>query len=461
MLHLSCCLQALLYVSVLSLVNQRSGQPQPYPTARVLGGPLRTLQEEKDDFLARLMRFSHRDEDPTVPEQRQRTAGRREHADDAVACYSLEESLDISALQLSRKLGRRVSLGRCGPLSLLRPVLRFFGTAPDDILARATVTASLTPASCCCCSFRGQPVAVKLLTSPASHLEGGREVAVYVEMTGLQGVHVPRLRAHGYTLGGKAYFVATDFLEVNAWTLSGMTLTVGRCICSPNLVRARPAPFDRVCAPMQMAPQATAQATVHLADGSAHSIFRSQCELPWQPIDHGIRVIRCWSSQGQPWDWSSPAHRALSLRLLEALQRVHDVGIRHGDLHAGNILVTPGDAVFLLGFGECELDAHHWDLEAEQRIFQQLLSLRPQVRRPLVTVSLVLPQLCEHAFENTPCDRWGVCRLSMQRCLLRKAAAVSVPEQLALRGVASSPCMYLRRMHPRSRRHEAKSLSAI
>jgi len=31
----------------------------------------------------------------------------------------------------------------------------------------------------------------------------------------LQGVVVPRLKAHGYTLGGAAYFLATELLDVS------------------------------------------------------------------------------------------------------------------------------------------------------------------------------------------------------------------------------------------------------
>ena len=73
--------------------------------------------------------------------------------------------------------------------------------------------------------------------------------------------------------------------------------------------------------------------------------------------------------QGQHWDWRSPAHFKLGPRLLEALRRVHELGIRHGDLHPGNILVTPDDAVFVLDFDGCETSAPAWALDQEQRFF--------------------------------------------------------------------------------------------
>ena len=72
---------------------------------------------------------------------------------------------------------------------------------------------------------------------------------------------------------------------------------------------------------------------------------------------------------------------ALGPRLLEALQHVHDLRIRHGDLHEGNVLVTPEGSVFLLDFGNCELDAPDSALEDEQYYVSHLLSMKPRVRR--------------------------------------------------------------------------------
>jgi len=77
--------------------------------------------------------------------------------------------------------------------------------------------------------------------------------------------------------------------------------------------------------------------------------------------------------QGQRWDWRSPAHFQLGPRLLEALRRIHELGIRHGDLHPGNILVTPDDAVFVLDFDGCEMSAPAWALDQELRLIANLV----------------------------------------------------------------------------------------
>jgi serine/threonine protein kinase len=84
--------------------------------------------------------------------------------------------------------------------------------------------------------------------------------------------------------------------------------------------------------------------------------------------------------QGCTWDWNSPDHLGLAPQLLRVLQRVHDLGIRHGDLPSGNILVTPDAAVFLLDFESCSLAAPSEDLEEEQSEMAYMLSMRPHVR---------------------------------------------------------------------------------
>ena len=67
---------------------------------------------------------------------------------------------------------------------------------------------------------------------------------------------------------------------------------------------------------------------------------------------------------------------------------MQELGIRHGDMHEGTILVTAEDVVFLLDFGACDSDASDWALDAEQRELEWLSSLRQQVRYPPPSVLL-------------------------------------------------------------------------
>ena len=57
---------------------------------------------------------------------------------------------------------------------------------------------------------------MRLATEKAAIQKAKEEAAVYTKLQHLQGLCVPRLLAHGHTLGGAAYFVATEFVEV--WT---------------------------------------------------------------------------------------------------------------------------------------------------------------------------------------------------------------------------------------------------
>ena len=66
----------------------------------------------------------------------------------------------------------------------------------------------------CACRISGQVAAVRLATDDHAMWNAKQEVAAYQQMEHLQGVCVPQLLAHGYTLGGSAYFVATKFIEV-------------------------------------------------------------------------------------------------------------------------------------------------------------------------------------------------------------------------------------------------------
>jgi len=125
-----------------------------------------------------------------------------------------------------------------------------------------------------------------------------------------------------------------------------------------------------------------AQPTVHLAN------FCDSADRCLHGIDAACLIISTADAQasvlaqGRPWDWLSPARRALAPCMLAVLQRVHDHGILHGDLHEGNILMVARDSVFLLDLGACDLEPNDWDLAAERRDFAHLLSLRRQMRRP-------------------------------------------------------------------------------
>ena len=96
------------------------------------------------------------------------------------------------------------------------------------------------------------------------------------------------------------------------------------------------------------------------------------------------------------------------------LERVHEHGIRHGDLHEGNTLVTARDAVFLLDFGACDLDPNDWDLAEEQRDFTYLLSLRPQVRRPVCVAQLPINSIHARSYFSSVC--WCGTQLCTASC---------------------------------------------
>ena len=71
--------------------------------------------------------------------------------------------------------------------------------------------------SMCLCSLFGRAAAVRLAVDAAAQQAAQLEAEAYERLQPLQEVIVPRLLAHGYTLGGDAYFVATEFIEVQTW----------------------------------------------------------------------------------------------------------------------------------------------------------------------------------------------------------------------------------------------------
>jgi len=204
-------------------------------------------------------------------------------------------------------------------------------------------------------------VAVRIAMTVEDKAAARQEFEAYERMSDLQGTYVPRLKAFGYTLGGTACFVATEYLEV----------------CSLPLRTACHALFGRCLA---------GRCTTSFGSTAQSAGCTVLCEAtPAEPSTRGVNSrpspthSRC-VQQGDRWDWESPAHLALGPRLLEALQKVHELKIRHGDVHEANILVTPEGGVFLLDFDACEWDAPDWALEDEQSWVEKTLSWKPWVR---------------------------------------------------------------------------------
>ena len=81
--------------------------------------------------------------------------------------------------------------------------------------------------------------------------------------------------------------------------------------------------------------------------------------------------------QGEPFDWHSHLHRALDAQLLAVLDGVHEHGICHCDLHAGNMLVTCDRQIVLLDFDGARLDCTAEECIAERDYMIKLLSLKP------------------------------------------------------------------------------------
>ena len=70
-------------------------------------------------------------------------------------------------------------------------------------------------------------------------------------------------------------------------------------------------------------------------------------------------------TQGMPWDWRAPSHRALDHKLKSALVQIHAAGVLHRDLHEGNILVTPDHRIMVLDFAAAQLDPRQELVDAE------------------------------------------------------------------------------------------------
>ena len=88
------------------------------------------------------------------------------------------------------------------------------------------------------------------------------------------------------------------------------------------------------------------------------------------------RLIVALPMQGMAWDWHLAAHRALDKEVLSALHQIHQLGVLHGDLHAGNILVTPKNKIVVLDFDGACLEAPANQLTAEQDHWAMLLAVQ-------------------------------------------------------------------------------------
>ena len=65
---------------------------------------------------------------------------------------------------------------------------------------------------------------MRLATNSAAIQHAKQEAAIYERLEHLQGQCIPRLLAHGLTLEGGAYFVATEYIEVGLVMLIMYTL---------------------------------------------------------------------------------------------------------------------------------------------------------------------------------------------------------------------------------------------
>ena len=228
--------QALLFVTIRSILeHQDGGQHQPYATAAALGGPVRTVEEERRYYEGRVDSETRCREEKAFHEA-ESTADSQMRADGAAASYSIKDAMHITELQFSRQLGYRVGVSRQVPLC--DPSMLSFTSTPrvEPCSGSAALVASLTQTRRC--SFRGQSVAVKLVRTAADQAAAQREVAAHARMSSLQGVHVPRPKAHGFTLGsrGYRYFVANEFVEVSRLRCSTARHAVSGCgyVCAPT-----------------------------------------------------------------------------------------------------------------------------------------------------------------------------------------------------------------------------------
>jgi RIO-like serine/threonine protein kinase len=69
--------------------------------------------------------------------------------------------------------------------------------------------------------------------------------------------------------------------------------------------------------------------------------------------------------QGEHWDETRQEHRDLASELVSALSAIHAKGVLHGDVHDGNILITPDGRIVMLDFAGAEVQAPASETDAE------------------------------------------------------------------------------------------------
>ena len=138
--------------------------------------------------------------------------------------------------------------------------------------------------------------------------------------------------------------------------------------------------------------------------------------------------------QGMAWDWQSAAHRALDNDLLSALHQIHQLGVLHGDLHAGNIVVTPENRVVVLDFDGARLQAPANELTAEQDHVAMLLAMQVGscvvCRAPAccVPVRLSVKLGLQRSLSLWSGFTYRPCSPALKMCLIRRCTCTDTPQ---------------------------------
>ena len=155
---------------------------------------------------------------------RQQCAGRSQHATYLSAIPSAVFDVQASGACLPRRVCptfRRIMFAGIVTQALYSNTRVCFSLAPCSI-ALIPAQDHASNALCllwlklisCHCSVSRTVAAMRLAETPAAIEQAKQEAAVYVRLEHLQGQCIPRLLAHGPTLEGRAYYVATEYILV-------------------------------------------------------------------------------------------------------------------------------------------------------------------------------------------------------------------------------------------------------